>query len=109
MDPRHERLARNEALFREVNERINDLTLHQLGDGEPRFVCECSMTSCSASIDLTHEQYEAVRASPNRFALVRGHEVPDIERVVGEHGDVLVVQKIGEGAAVAARLDPRSS
>ena len=109
MDPRHERLARNEALFREVNERINDLTVHQFGDDDSHFVCECSRTDCSEFIHLTAETYEAVRANGNRFALVRGHEIPDIERVVGEHGDVFVVEKVGDGAEIATRLDPRSS
>ena len=109
MDPRHERLARNESLFREVNERINDLTAHQVGERASRFVCECSRTDCSEFIDLPVAAHGAVRANANRFALVRGHEIRDIESPVGEHGDVLIVEKIGDGAEVAVRLDPRAS
>ena len=108
MDPRHERLARNESLFREVNERISELTVHQVGEPEPRFVCECSRTECSELMDLTLDEYEAVRADPARFALVRGHEIPEIERVVDEHAATFVVEKIGDAAVVAAQLDPRA-
>ena len=108
MDPRHERLARNESLFREVNERINDVAVRQFGERDSSFVCECCRTDCSELLHLAAEAYEAVRAEPNRFALVRGHETPEIERVIAKHGDVFVVEKMGDTGDVAVRLDPRS-
>ena len=42
-----ERLARNEALFREVNEAINGLAERLDSGMEQGFVCECSDTSCA--------------------------------------------------------------
>jgi hypothetical protein len=85
-----QRLKRNEAVFRTVNEEIDD----RGGDrASVEYVCECSDPSCSAPVALTHEEYDAVRAVPNGYFVVPGHELPEIERVVARHDGHLVVQK----------------
>ena len=62
MDAREQRLAQNEALFREVNERI-EAAAHTLGPHvEYEFLCECANADCTFPIALTLETYEAVRA-----------------------------------------------
>ena len=38
-------------------------------------------------VALTLAQYEAVRANPRRFVIVRGHELPEVEVVVERHGE----------------------
>lgn len=54
-------------------------------------------------------QYEKLRSDPTTFGIKPGHELPDIETVVEEHGHYLVVRKIDpEAAAVAVSEDPRS-
>ena len=49
VDQRRARLARNEALFRNVNEQID--SLNDLGAALPSFpiVCECGAESCTES------------------------------------------------------------
>ncbi len=103
---REERLAANEALFRDVNERIK-----AIGD---RFqtqaldiVCECVKKDCTLTLSLSHDEYERLRSSGTHFAVVPGHEQPEIEVVVEKLKKHFVVEKVGAGADVAERLDPR--
>jgi hypothetical protein len=108
-----ERVARNEALFREFNERIENVagSLDIRGEGKSlliEFVCECGRLGCLERVELTREQYEAVRADPRRFVVVRGHEDPAIARIVEQHGNVAVVEKLDHAAEVAVEHDPRS-
>jgi hypothetical protein len=49
-----------------------------------------------------------VRAHPDRFLVVTGHELPRFERVVEDHGRYVVVEKQGEAGEVAEDTDPRS-
>jgi hypothetical protein len=87
-----ERLARRQTLFREVNERIEDLTDNQARSIE--ILCECSDTECLATLELRKEDYERVRAEPTWFAIERGHEIPEVERVIAEFDGYVVVEKI---------------
>jgi hypothetical protein len=87
-----ERLARRQTLFREVNERIEDLTAGTNTSIE--ILCECSDTECLATLELRKEDYERVRAEPTWFAIERGHEIPEIERVVAKFDGYVVVEKI---------------
>ena len=76
MPPTRDRLAKNEALFREVNARIRELS-ERWDLGEPdliAFVCECSRAGCSDPVELTLAEYENVRASDAHFFVVPGHE-----------------------------------
>jgi hypothetical protein len=103
-----EKLGRNQALFREVNERIRGLAEHR---GEAlRFgiVCECSDETCSEPIEVSIAEYEQVRATPTAFFVLRGHEIPEIERVMLKTREYEVVQKFGAAAAVVDELNPRS-
>jgi hypothetical protein len=106
MPTQAERAARNEALFREVNEHIKTAT-EDFESPIGSFLCECSEPSCVERISLTLREYEAVRAHGDRFALVVGHDDPAVERVVEENSRFAVVAKFGEGASVAEELDPR--
>jgi hypothetical protein len=100
-----ERAARNEALFREVNERVASLA----GEGETEigFVCECSDDGCVERLFLSREEYDAVRANPRRFIVVPGHE-RSVERVVERRGAYLVVEKPGGAGRIAEKHDPRA-
>ena len=106
---RAERAAKNEAVFREVNEKIEGVALSQPGDSERLAVlCECSQPTCVATVDITVDEYEATRADGTHFVLIAGHEDLGIERVVERTDRFLVVQKTNAGADVARGLDPRS-
>ena len=104
---REARLARNEALFREVNEQIARVELSREGD-LIGFICECSQRGCTEIVSLTRGDYEALRQHPARFAVVAGHEDLSIERIVARTASYLTVEKTGEGAAIVTELDPRS-
>jgi hypothetical protein len=107
-----QRRARNEALFREVNERIAEL---ETGTGYERddplligFVCECPREDCNELLEVTRGQYEAVRANPRQFLVLPGHEDGDIAQVVERHSHYLVVEKMGEAAEIATEQDRRT-
>jgi hypothetical protein len=87
---REERLAANEARFREINESAQPVRASQ---GGGRFVCECADRSCMAWIDVPSDAYEAVRANPLRFVIAPTHELLDLETVVERHPGYTVVEK----------------
>jgi hypothetical protein len=96
MNTRDERIAKNEALLREVNERIHDVGqgLHVLPDNEKLdFRCECGRPQCDVFVHLLAADYERVRADNDRFVLVPGHEDEHIERVVERSEGYVVVDK----------------
>jgi hypothetical protein len=107
MDARAERLARNEALYRDVNERLKGL-----GDSTAQkalFVCECGRADCVDRISVSLREYEDVRQEPTHFVVRKGHEMPDVHNVVAESDRFVVVQKRPGGPAeFAAEHDPRS-
>ena len=110
-ESRQLRAARNQSLFREVNERIEGLNegfgvILPMGE----WVCECADEGCVERMDLTVEEYEAIRQHPNRFPVLPGHEQLEVERVVERHRSYLVVEKTDEEAEeVARKSDPRDS
>jgi hypothetical protein len=100
-----ERAARNEVVFRRVNEEVVGL-----GQGTAsvlNLVCECSDAACIERIEVALDDYEAVRAHPRRFLVRPGHERDEIERVVDRREGYLVVEKTGDAGDVARRTDPR--
>jgi hypothetical protein len=112
MGAREERLGANEALFREVNERVAEVAEQFLAGETPatvNFSCECGDGACVEKMAMSVGEYEAVRAEATQFAVVPGHEVPDIERVVARHPNYFVVQKQDPDAEEIAReTDPRT-
>ena len=104
------RIARTEALFRNVNERIAE-TAARFSAESTRFVCECSDQACTDRVEATLDEYEEVRAEPTHFLLRPGHEDTRVERVVERRGvRHAVVQKVNAFIAQSVRrLDPRTS
>lgn len=101
------RLARNEILFRETNEAIE----RGQWPGDPgkvvRFRCECSRRDCNQAIEVSLEQYERVRRFPRRFIVASGHEMPEIETVVGLASGCVIVEKQDAAGQTAAAANPR--
>jgi anti-sigma B factor antagonist len=100
-----ERMARNQALFREVNERVEEVQSGEPGTIE--FLCECGDPTCLEALPLALEEYEAIRKRPDRFVIAEGHEAAGVERVVARHGAAEVVEKTGKAGRVAEELDQR--
>ncbi len=104
LDLQRERAARNESLFREVNERIEDLATPA---SFSQFVCECLDDRCDERVSLTIEEYEHIRSEGNRFFVLHDHTDPKVDEIVESTDRYLVVRKRGAGEAVAKELDPR--
>jgi hypothetical protein len=112
-DERAKRAARNEDLFRQVNERLHDLAVIS-NSAEPleKFVCECEQTDCSLLVELSAREYRSVRADDTRFLVFPEpwHTSPDWEVVVDRHDRYWVVEKrgtAGDEAEVLAERGPR--
>lgn len=110
MDERARRIGENEILFRDVNERVTEVSgafAVVLPDLE--IVCECGAVTCTERIHLSPDEYARVREDGARFLVKPGHEIPDVETVVDRHGEYHVVRKDEGGPAELARVhDPRS-
>jgi hypothetical protein len=109
MTGREERVARNEAASRDINERIEDAHEGATDERYVRMLCECGKESCDRLIAITLPEYERVRSHPRTFAVMRDHVMEDMERVVDETDRFVVVAKReGTPAQVAIEEDPRS-
>lgn len=109
MDAREERLARNETLFRSVNENIEQAAAaDQIDDHVFEFLCECSNMDCTLLLPLTVPEYESVRAEPTQFVVAPGHELPEIEAVVARRSTYQIVVKKGDAAEFVTEQDPRT-
>jgi hypothetical protein len=103
-----EKAARDQVVFREVNERIAELTGLLDETGFNMFICECSNPGCAESLEITAGEYEAVRADGARFVIVNGHQTPEVARVVDGNGRFIVVERTGQAAEIArANTAPR--
>lgn len=104
----HERRARTEALFRDVNERIAE-SAERFDADSTEFVCECADPNCTDRVPATLIEYEEVRAEPSTFLVSPGHEQDDIERVVSDRGRFRIVDKVQKAVRrTVVRLDPRN-
>ncbi len=99
------RAARNQAMFRAVNEKIRELNeAFAAAAGTFTMACECADATCLAMIEIAPADYEAIRADPRRFAVLHGHLDADIEDVVAEADGYQVAEKRGEAAATVSAL-----
>ena len=103
-EDRAARLALNQSMFRDINERLGAL-LGGRDDTFPReeFLCECASEVCVEHITLTVAEYRNVRADPATFAVFpdHAHVFADVERVVGTNSGYWTVEKQGTAAEVA--------
>ena len=101
------RNALNQALFREVNERIAGLAEDQRSSRELAIICECGSTGCTSALTITVGAYEAVRSNPVLFVITPGHDDPDVETVIAGHGDYVIVRNEGLASKIARATTTR--
>jgi hypothetical protein len=104
-----ERVARNDALFREANEGIREAaSTHDLLERIP-FICECADGNCRELLALSMDEYEHIRANPRHFLNAPGHVRAALgaAEVVDDRGRYEIVAKTGYAGELAAELDPR--
>jgi hypothetical protein len=97
-----------QTLFREVNERIEELAEEfGAGTGPISLLCECANSGCLERIEISAADYKQVRRFPTRFLVKQGHLDRQTERIVRETSRYDIVEKTGPDATEAVRLDPR--
>jgi hypothetical protein len=101
----HESIGENQVAFREANERIEWAAHFALLEGHVPFICECPAVECMAIVQLTLDEYDAIRANPRRFFNVPGHERRSVsagaETVVSVFDAFTVVDKVGVAGDLA--------
>jgi vacuolar-type H+-ATPase subunit I/STV1 len=109
VEERERRIGMNEALFREVNERLQELAAGFKRTDKLDLICECGNASCASRIEMDREEYEQVRSDSTTFAVVKGHEIPEVEEIVERRKAYDVVRKsASEAKRVAEKTDPRT-
>jgi hypothetical protein len=103
-------VGKNEAVFREVNERIEALAeTFELGSQPLDLICECGDASCLQRNSMTHGEYERLRSEAHQFAVYPGHEASEVEKVVERREEYNIVRKEGVARLVAEQTDPREN
>ena len=100
------RAARNESVFRELNEQLEAAAPGGPSDVKG-FVCECADMSCTAVLAVPLGEYESIRANPQRFVVAPEeiHVDLTVERIVERRPAYWVVEKIGLAGEIAEELD----
>jgi hypothetical protein len=106
-DRRAGEIGQRQSLFRDVNERIDEVSESFDLQEAMTIFCECGSDKCGAQITLSEAEYEKLRRIPTHFAVLPGHEIPAVERVVETNERYVIVEKFGEAAITAIKLDPR--
>jgi hypothetical protein len=104
---REERIAQNEAMFREANQRAHAWDERHLDREIELYFCECAKPGCREKVSLRDADYERVRSDPRLFVVVSGHELPDVETVIERHEGWSIIEKAPEVARSAEALDRR--
>ena len=111
MSENQRRKAANEAVFREVNERLEALQLAfaTVEDQPLHIVCECDRLDCNNRVAVHVDVYEATRRDPALFFVIAGHNDEGVEDVIDTGGDYVIVRKRpGDPQRIAAETDPRA-
>lgn len=103
---REVRAARNQALFRAVNEKLRELNEAFSSVTETYAIaCECADTTCVETLQIAMDDYLEVRENPDRFVVLRAHVFPDVERTVAQNDGYCVVEKNADVQSVAGSND----
>jgi len=109
---REQRAAKNQSLFREINERVSDLN-----EGFSRvsdvggWICECANDTYIERVVMYADEYEAIRRDGKRFFVAPGdeHVWPDVEVVTERKKHYWIVEKIGRAGRMTKQADPRTA
>ena len=103
-----EKIARNNATFRDANDRIETAAAdYGFWDGRTvPFLCECSDEHCMTIVRMTLEEYRHVRSNPRWFVHAPGHEeeIGGVIETVEARDHYVLVEKVGHAGDIAADL-----
>ena len=104
---REERLAQNEAMFREANQRAHAWDERHLDREIELYFCECAKPDCLEKVSLREADYERVRSDSRRFVIVPSHVLPDVETVIEQNEGWAIIEKAPEVTPTVEARDPR--
>ena len=96
-------------MYRTVNLEVERVS-EEVGAGPDdrlEILCECGEDGCSATLDVSHAEYEEAHQQRDRFMLAPGHEDEQIEHVVTRTPAYLVVDKFGDAERIAEAEERR--
>ena len=97
--------ARNQSLFRAVNEKLRSVeTASEYTHGTFVVACECADLGCVQTLEIAPDEYLAVRANPRHFVVLSGHVYPEVERTVGQLDGYVVVEKLAAAGEIAEQM-----
>ena len=104
-----ERVARNDAIFREANEGIQQAASKYDVLEQIPFICECADENCRELIVLSMDEYDEIRGNPRHFLNAPGHvrAAQGAAEVVKDRGRYTIVEKTGHAGDIVEKLDPR--
>jgi hypothetical protein len=107
---REVRAARNQALFRAVNEKMRELNqAFSVVTETYAIACECLDTTCVETLHISMDDYLEVREHSSRFVVLADHIYLDVERVVAGHDGYVVVEKNVDVSKVIDAPQPQES
>lgn len=95
-------------LFREVNERIHDLSASFGAAERLELFCECNRHGCGERIEVPAGIYDGARRGPYRFVVRPGHEEPGDELVTADDADYRLVAPRLPGGSPGVRAVPEA-
>lgn len=105
MDDRQQRrVARNQSRFREMNERTRrGIDAFEEHAEHYPIMCECAVSECNETIQLSRADYARARAMPGTFIVLPDHVMAAAEVVVERTDSFWIIQKLpDDGLRVAA-------
>lgn len=95
-------------MFREANERAKTWDERHRSETEAElYFCECANPECLEKVSLGKAEYNRVRSDPRHFAIVPGHEMPEVETVIERNEGWAIIEKAPEVTDIVEARDPR--
>jgi hypothetical protein len=108
------RLIENELIFRELNQKVVDglaelkelAIAHDQASLAPNtteqlhFYCECSNIDCHERVLISPAEYEKIHEDTRRFVIAKGHQIPEIEKILNSTPEYDIVEKNREPSQV---------
>lgn len=97
---REERVRRTEEFFKQVNDALADGEADRTG----LFFCECGNPLCNEKLEMTAiDDLRLLHQEPGYYAILPGHQLPDLETVVLENPKYLIVKWSKEAGILSHR------
>jgi hypothetical protein len=110
LDERARKIGLNEALFRQVNEKIQEVGERSGAvEEEPlsEILCECGDEHCTEQLEISIAEYQRVRSDAALFIIAPGHDAPSLEVVtVDADGYQVVSKRPGPPEQLARATEP---